>query len=63
MTITSPAGRRTYTESQLHELTLRFEIRPNPRTHTRRFYVDGVEVTEAAYARAISEAEREQRSS
>lgn len=55
MTITTGAQTTLHlTESQLEGLALRFEIRSD--RGIRRFYVDGVEVGESRYHRAMSEA-------
>lgn len=54
MTVTSQAGTHHFTEADMLALGLRFEIRGSE--GVRRFYVDGVEVSEPVYLRAFEAA-------
>lgn len=54
MTITSANKTQHFTEAEMQALSLRFEIRSE--LGSRRFFVDGVEVSEPAYTRAFKQA-------
>jgi hypothetical protein len=54
MTVTTATKTRHYTEADLLALSLSFEVRGSE--GERRFYVDGLEVTEAEYLRAFEAA-------
>lgn len=51
MTLHTATSTREFTETELQSLSLRFEIRGD--YAGRRFYVDGIEVSEAEYVRAF----------
>lgn len=49
MTLTTPTGTHNFTEPELERLALRFHVDGD--LTGRRFYLDGVEVSEAEYVR------------